>query len=231
MASVPHTLRMIPLFNDLDDETVLSIDRRCLWIHYAPLQTIIEQDDGSRDILFVTQGFARVIIYAPSGAVVSFRDIAAGTFIGELAAIDGRPRSASVEAIDTTVAGRMAAEHFHHVLASHPAVSMALIKHMAQAIRGLTERVYEFSTLAVRNRIQAELLRLGRPDPAKPNEYLIDPAPTHGEFASRVSSHREAVTRELNRLERLGILDRRARSLRILDLPRLARLVREAAEE
>ena len=70
-------------------------------------------------------------------------------------------------------------------------------------IRSLTTRVYElFSTLAVNNRIQAELLRLASFTCQGGNSARIAPAPTHVEIASRVSSHREAVTRELNRLFR-----------------------------
>lgn len=72
----------------------------------------------------------------------------------------------------------------------------------------LTTRVYDFSTLAVKNRIQAELLRLANLVPKDGKSARIFPAPTHGEIASRVSTHREAVTRELNRLCRIGVAER-----------------------
>ena len=75
-------------------------------------------------------------------------------------------------------------------------------------IRALTTRVYEFSTLAVKNRIQAELLRLARLASGDGKRARVAPAPTHSEIASRVATHREAVTRELNRLARLGLIER-----------------------
>jgi DNA-binding IclR family transcriptional regulator len=53
----------------------------------------------------------------------------------------------------------------------------------------------------------------------------IAPAPTHAEIASRTSTHREAVTRELNRLAKMGVLDQLNRELWIKDVDRLAALV------
>jgi CRP/FNR family transcriptional regulator, cyclic AMP receptor protein len=59
----------------------------------------------------------------------------------------------------------------------------------------------------------------------------IDPTPTHAEIASRTSTHREAVTRELNRLTKMGIIEQRSRVLWIKDLARLEALVRDAGGE
>jgi CRP-like cAMP-binding protein len=96
-------------------------------------------------------------------------------------------------------------------------------------IRVLTTRVFEFSTLAVNNRIQAELLRLARQaGGVDGNIATIEPAPKHAEIASRISTHREAVAREISRLEALGLLQRKSRRIIITDLRRLARMVEEA---
>jgi len=94
-----------------------------------------------------------------------------------------------------------------------------------------TTRVYEFGTLAVNNRIQAEMLRLAQLVPREGKIARIDPAPTHVEIANRISTHREAVTRELNRLSRLGIIDRQGGALLVSDVDRLATMVHEATGE
>ena len=59
----------------------------------------------------------------------------------------------------------------------------------------------------------------------------IVPAPTHVEIASRVSTHREAVTREFNRLSRIGIIERRGGTLLVKDVDRLAEMVHDATGE
>ena len=91
----------------------------------------------------------------------------------------------------------------------------------------LTERVFEFSALAVNNRIHAELLRLARDHMTAENTAAIQPAPTHAEIASRISTHREAVTRELSRLSRAGIVVRRSGALVVEDVERLDRLMQD----
>jgi hypothetical protein len=56
---------------------------------------------------------------------------------------------------------------------------------------------------------------------------MVAPAPRHADIASRVSTHREAVTREMNVLARAGIIRQERDALHILDLPRLAQMVHE----
>ena len=99
---------------------------------------------------------------------------------------------------------------------------------MCRVVRRLDERVFEFSTLGVNNRIHAELLRLARR--AADNGQVsveIEHAPTHAEIANRVSTHREAVTREIKRLEKLGVIEWGRSRHCILDIPKLDEMVRE----
>ena len=98
-------------------------------------------------------------------------------------------------------------------------------------IRELTNRVYEFSSLDVANRTRAELLRLALAGHRQGRSAKIAPAPTHAEIASRVSTHREAVTREINRLSKLGILERQGGALIVKDIERLEDMVHEASGE
>src|SRR3546814_339533 len=84
-----------------------------------------------------------------------------------------------------------------------------------------------FRSLAVKNRIHSELLRLAREGEHEGKSARISPAPTHADIASRISTHREAVTRELNDLTKSGLLTRDGRTLIISDVEELERLVHE----
>jgi CRP-like cAMP-binding protein len=120
---------------------------------------------------------------------------------------------------------------FRELLVTETGLANALLPRLTKTIRALTTRVYEFSTLAVNNRIHAELLRLASLGPKDGKVARIVPAPTHVEIASRVSTHREAVTREINRLSRIGIIERRGGTLLVTDVDRLAHMVRDATDE
>lgn len=224
-------LGSVAIFAGLPRAVRERIQQCCTWRRYEPCELIIDYMDASDDAFFLITGNARVTIYSVDGRCVSFRDLGPGDMFGEYAAIDSKPRSASVEARDACQVASMRAAEFREILRRQPNVSEALLKNFVTEIRELTARVYEFSTLNVRYRIQAELLRLAYLTPREGNSARIFPAPTHANFASRISTHREAVSRELNRLSKIGLIEHQRHALVIKDLNRLAGLVHDAMGE
>jgi len=218
-------LRCVSLFAGLTDAELSALADKCNWGHFRPGNLIIGQYDDSRDVLFLISGLARVSVYSASGKQVSFRDITPGAVVGELAAVDGKPRSADVEAVEDCMLLIMPLRIFRAAITEHPSFSESLFVHLVAQVRLLTERVFEFSTLAVRGRVWAELLRLAQQHREDDGDTVVlSPAPKHAEIAHRISTHREAVTRELSRLENLGVIAREGRALRINDLQALRRL-------
>ena len=223
-------LRGMPFFATLDEATMTRLADLCRKHDYTAGEIMIGHGDQSFDVLFLLSGRARVNLYSIDGTRVSFRDIAAGAIFGELSAIDGEPRSASVECVESCTAAIMPRKAFTEALAAHPAFAKAVMTHLTRQVRSLTARVFEFSTLAVRNRVQAELLRFAAAVDPQGKEALLSPSPHHAEIASRVSTHREAVTRELSRLESMGLIAKDGRNLLIKDIAKLRRLVDEGSE-
>jgi CRP-like cAMP-binding protein len=89
----------------------------------------------------------------------------------------------------------------------------------------LTERLYELTTLNVRNRLHCELVRLSITSGVSNNSSLIAPAPTHTALANRIGANREAVTRELNELARMKIIAQGKRQIEVLDMLKLVLMV------
>ncbi len=220
-----RSLSGIELFDDLGGSDRDALARQCRWHRYAAHKYIIGHQDETNDVYFIVGGRVRVTVFSPSGKEVSFRDLPVGKSFGELAAIDGAPRSATVIALSDTVLASMSAETFRRVLDDHPVVAAKMVQYLAGLVRKLSDRVVEFSVLAVRNRIHAELLRLARDQGLDGDTAVITPVPTHADIASRVSTTREAVTRELNALTSAGLIERRDRAIVIADVTRLAKLV------
>jgi len=230
-AEPQYTLAGVAIFAALTADALEAVHGRCSWRRYEPGEPIVGYLDASDDVFFVTTGEVCVTIYSVAGKAVSFRNLGPGHTFGEYAAIDGDPRSASVEARTSCLIASMSATAFRKLLQTEPAVAQALIRELVRNVRNLTKRVYEFSTLAVNNRIQAELFRLASLAPREGKGARLVPPPTHADIASRVSTHREAVTRELNRLSRIGILERRGGTLLVKDVDRLAEMVHSATGE
>jgi CRP-like cAMP-binding protein len=220
-------LRNVALLVGLSAERLDALARECAWRTCAPEQQIISREADDRDLYLIVAGRVRVTTYSAGGRQVTFRDIGAGEYFGEVAAIDGERRSADVVALESTLVASMPAAVFWRLLREETAVAERILLRLARLVRGLSERVIDLSTLGVQNRIHGELLRLAREAGAAGNTARIDPAPKHAEIASRVSTYREQVTRELSALVKLGILERGDHALVIRDVAALERLVEE----
>lgn len=230
-APAGKTLHDVAIFRALSGEARARVERLCSWRTVRARENIVHFQDESREVFFLIKGKAHVIIYSVAGKAVTYRDIAPGEMFGEYAAIDGRRRSASVEAAVTSLVACMPGAEFKKLLRREPAVMEALLAQAIAQVRVLTARIFEFSTLAVNNRIQAEVLRLARNGQVRGVEARIASLPTHAEIASRISTHREAVTRELGRLASIGLIEPRRPALVVKDVPRLASMVDDAMGE
>lgn len=221
-----NTLEDIDLLSGLPRTELEALAKRCRWRRFAADEQVLAHLDAGTDVLFLVEGRLRVSLYSSSGKEVSFEDLDAGQVFGELAAIDRKGRSASVFTLEPSNVAFLDAASFMELLRTHFTVAHRVMMGLCRLVRRLDERVFEFSTLTVSNRIHAELLRLAGGD-ARMQTAAISPAPRHADIASRVSTHREAVTREMNVLARAGVLKQERDALHILDLPKLARMVHE----
>ncbi|HET9041813.1 MAG TPA: Crp/Fnr family transcriptional regulator [Burkholderiales bacterium] len=220
-------LKGIGLLDGLATGRLDALARECAWRNYAPGQQIISREADDRDLYLIVSGRVRVTIYSAGGRQVTFRDLGAGESFGDVAAIDGKRRSADVVALEASLLAALPSGAFWRLLREEPLVTERVLQRLANLVRELSERVIDLSTVGVQNRIHAEVLRLAREAGAAGNTARIDPAPKHADIASRVSTYREQVTRELSALVKMGIVERGDHALVICDLARLARLVEE----
>jgi CRP/FNR family cyclic AMP-dependent transcriptional regulator len=230
-APTANALARFELFRDLPADALAALSRRCHWRRYRAHQIILGYRDDSRDVFFVVRGQVRVTFFSECGHEVSFRDLPAGEMFGELSAIDGLSRSCTVVALTDIMVAVMSASLLWELLREHESVNACILRRLTRLVRALSERVVEFSTLTVQKRIQVELLRLARETAPGQKCAVIFPAPTHAEIASRLSTHREAVTRGLGELAREGIVEKRRGTFVIRDVEALAALVDEVLRE
>ena len=192
----------------------------------AAATVLAEVFPADRDWLLV-QG--REAAEARVWAGIHYRsDIDAGELVGEMSALDGRPRSASVVALEEgALIAFLPAKPFQTLVTAHPELAMAMMLRLCDKLRGATDRIMELSTLGANNRVHAELLRLARRASRQGASAVITPIPVHSDIAARVSTTRETVARVLSDLTRDGMLERRSNALVVRDLPRLELLVED----
>ena len=222
----PGSLSGIALLKSLPANERKKLEKTCRWRRYGADEQIIDRQADSSDLCFVVEGRVRVVNYSASGREITLDDISSGEFFGELAAIDGRPRSANVMSLMPTFIATMTREHFRALVEGHPLIGFQIMERLASMVRDSTERIMDLSTLAANNRVLSELLREARLNiKAGENEAVISPIPVHGDLASRVSTTRETVARVLGDLTRQGIVLRTKDALIVRDVAKLARII------
>ncbi len=220
---LPSSLRHSKLFGALDTPVFDAVAAVLRMQSFEAGSTIFAQLDTSHDVDFVTEGRVRVTLYSRSGKEVTFRDLGMGDMFGELAALDGEPRSAHVIALTPVTIASMSNADFHRLLRQHPDFALLVLKKLSNLVRALSERVYQFST-PVPTRICAEILRRATEASIADNVARIVPAPKHAEIASCINTHREAVSRTMSELARQGILRRAHGELMVLKMDELRHL-------
>jgi CRP/FNR family transcriptional regulator, cyclic AMP receptor protein len=181
--------------------------------NYRHNEAIIAHRDSGCEVFFLLEGRARVTLFSEGGREIAYRDVGPGEIFGELAGIDGKPRSASVVALETARAARLPEAAFRDMVSTHPVFAWALLDHLSAQLRRMTDRVFEYSTLVVRKRLILELLREASESEKLDGKPCISPAPSHVELAAKISSHREAVSREMSTLAKRGLIEKRGSRL------------------
>lgn len=230
-ADAAHTLDQVVIVADLTEAERRELEKRCAWREYDRNEQIIDRDSDPGDVYFVVTGAVRVVNFSLSGREVSYADIEAGGFFGEMAAIDGKPRSATVVALKKSMIASLSPEVFRQSVHDYPAFAFAIMQRLVTIIRGSTDRIMDLSTQSAYSRVYSELLRIARATfDEETFEAEIPKLPTHTELAGRASTTRETVARAISNLSRNGVVEKRGHGLFIPDLLELEEIVEGGAE-
>lgn len=210
-----HTLRESELAALLDDLRLRE---------YQKDEIIFRQGDESRQIYFVLKGKVRVYRISPSGGETSIDIFSANDVLGELAALDNRPRSATAKAITAVTLLTMAQEEFLHHLQTMPGLALGLSRVLAQKLRwtaSYAESVAQFD--AAGRLLHIILLNNERYGEALPGgkQSVVNMGLNQTDLASMIGARREWVNRILSDWRKRGLLEFDNGVITILDRERV----------
>lgn len=205
----------LPLFADLEASVLDRLGLHPLHRTLEAGQTLFNRDDPSRDVCFVITGRLLCVLWTNEGKEIQFSRIAAGTYFGELSAIDAQPRSLAVYAQTRSEILILNAPDFQKILDTVPAVNRRVMQDLVQRVRMLTNRLHQSTTHSVEQRVRAYLGKLTLEAGNVDGKGFFD-APSHAEIANSIGANREAVTRAIAAMKREGVLETGRQRLRIL---------------
>ncbi|MEE1790952.1 Crp/Fnr family transcriptional regulator [Streptomyces sp. BE308] len=207
----------VPFLARLESEdraALLALGRE---LPFAPRAPLLRQYEPSSHVLLILHGWTKVTASAANGyeALLALRG--PGDIIGESAALTGRPRSATVTALEPVRAVAIEHERFREYAVRSPAISFTLLGLTADRTRAADQRRLEFASMSVRERFAVLLLDLARTHGRRTDEGVELAVPlSKQELAGAVGASREMVQRLLKDLRARGIVTTGRRALVIV---------------
>jgi CRP/FNR family cyclic AMP-dependent transcriptional regulator len=194
---------------------------------FPPDTVLLREGDDSRWVLVLTSGRVKIVAAAPGGHHTVLAVRGPGDIIGELAAVDGKPRSATAITVDPVEALWLPADSFVHVLRDDPRIGDVLMRIITARLRYANTRRTEFTDLRSSNRIAALLVELAeRYGVPTADGLLISLRIGQHDIAGLAAASREAVTRALRTLRDDGLISTGRQRITVHRLEALRRRAR-----
>ena len=227
--AVSLSLAGVRILRPLPEDEIRYLETRCTYRRLAPDDLLMSRFATGDAVYFILAGRVRVVHFLDGEDEVTIATISAGEAIGEISAIDGGTASATVIAEEDCVIAALPKEEFQALLVRRGDVAVSLLRRWAAIIRDLDDKVSLVSSIGPEQRICSELVRLARVDRPGSDRWLVPELPSHQDLAVRAQTTREAVASTIAELASRGIVERRTRTLHILDYRGLQAMVRHGS--
>ena len=217
------------LFAGLDERTLDLLTAALRSRKYRRDEVIFHAEDPGDSLYIVASGSVKITVSADDGTEPAIlTTIGPGGFFGELALLDGAPRSATAVAMDRVETMVLRRQAFDRLVDSEPGLRHALLASLAAEIRRLTAQVEDLHFLDLPGRLARHLLREISADGShEPGGEVRLPWPyTQGELAGMIGGSRQSVNRLLADFVAQGLLRFAGDELVIPDARRLAAAAR-----
>jgi len=218
---VVEILRSAAIFAELPDDVLARLAAHCVRRSYRRNQYLWYQGDDGARLVVVASGLVKVVLSSAQGGEVVLTTLGPGGMFGELAVLDGSPRSASVVAAEPTTVVLLSRATVLELLHRYPSVLDALLRSLGNLIRRLTEQAGDLVFLDLPGRVAKLLLHLAEAHGA--GSTVLDLGLSQSDLAAMVGATRPAVNRVLQHLASRGVITVDGHRIVLVDLAELRR--------
>lgn len=205
MSSV-DLLRNTPLFGSLCEAELRALALNLRPRTFARGVAIFHKGSPGNSLYLIESGKVRISVLSDAGEEITINTHGPNECFGELALLDGLPRSASAVSLETTVTYVLQREDFLAALKKYPAMVPPILALLSSRVRHATEYAESLAFLDVQGRIAATLLALADRHGIEKTGVEIDLRLTQADLASYVAATRESVNKALGSLRDRGLI-------------------------
>ena len=217
-------LARCPLFAHADRTLLGSLAGRLRRRRFRRNEVIFHQGDPGDSLHVVASGAVKIVLPSAEGEEAIIATLKPGDFFGELALLDGAPRSATASALEAAETLVLPRAVLSDLLDTLPGLRDALLFGVARELRRLTRHVEELHFLDLAGRLAMRLARLA--DDAQPDAYgnvRLSWPYTQSDLAAMIGGTRQSVNRLLSELVDEGLITIEPDAIVIADMERLER--------
>jgi len=221
-------LARCPLFAGLDARGLASLAAEMRSRRFRRAEVLFHQGDPGDALFVVISGAIKISLPSEEGDEAILATLRSGDFFGELALLDGAPRSATAIALEPTETLVLPRTRFRDLIASEPAIRDTLLAALAGELRRLTTHVQELHFLDITGRLAARLSRLAVSQgvDAGDGTVRLDAPLTQSDLAAMIGTTRQTVNKLLGIFAEDGLLRLERDAIVVLDREGLARTAR-----
>lgn len=201
LQEVMDYLAQVPMFADLDSASLREVARLVHRRSFQAGETIFHRGDPGQIMYLIRRGKIRIYLTSPDGQEVALALLGRGEWFGELALLDGQPRSADAAAIEEVEAYWLQRGDFIRTALHHPRIAIYVMNVLARRLRQTDEMVQDLLFLDVHGRVAKKLIELSETHGVRTTEGIrIEMRLTQGELAAMVGASRESVNKVMGYL-------------------------------
>lgn len=194
-------LASVPLFSDLDTESLARLGAVAHTRTFSAGAIIFHRGDPGQVLYVIQAGKVKICLTSPEGQEVSLAVLGPGECFGELALLDGQPRSADAFAIEAVTAAAIQRADFIKACMNHPVIAVQVMQVLSRRLRQTDEMVQDLLFLDVHGRVAKKLLELSETHGVRtPQGIRIEMRLTQTELAAMVGASRESVNKVMGYL-------------------------------
>lgn len=210
-------LRQVSFLDQLDLAQLENLSSSLIEESFRRDSTIVRADSPGDSMYFIAQGQAKVVLTAGADREVILATLGAGDFFGEMSLLDGRPRSATVMAIEPCKTFKLTRQATLELIRAKPEIALALLAEMSTRLRRADDAIANLALVDVFGRVARYLVdEAQRSGKEVMGGTVLRSRPTQQHIASTIGTSRETVSRVLGEFKKRGLVQTRGRDIVIL---------------
>ncbi|MGD9048644.1 MAG: Crp/Fnr family transcriptional regulator [Anaerolineae bacterium] len=224
--SVVDMLSRVTLFSRLTGQELEAVAGKLGKRTFGKDTIIFHKGSPGRSLYIIESGRVRIFLLSRSGQEIWVNVYGPGDVFGELALLDGLPRSAGAMVLEKTVVYTLYRDDFSACVEAYPRMARSIIAELCARLRYTTDYVEHLAFLDASSRVAVKLLELVGGDGLPAESTEIDLQLTQTELAFWIGARRETVNKVLASYREQGLIDVDGRKITILDRAGLERSIR-----